>query len=169
MAKDLNNSRNVINDHHQHNCFPRPPDPSILRDIRLQQPRSNVREQHCGRTNGGIPRPSTTDSQAPPVPPETSLPQVQPVPPEASLPQVQPILPQAQTMDAPPGPLEGSTTKLHAYPHSFRAVIERAKLIAQCNAASVDPFVTRPQFLNHRSNEFFNEAVAEAQNMLSGA
>ena len=155
--------------HHQRNCSPHPPDPSILRDICLQQPRSNVREQHHGHTNGGIPRPSTTDSQAPPVPPETSLPQVQPVPPEASLPQVQPVLPQAQTMDAPPGPLEGSATKLHTYPHSFRAMIECAKLIVQCNATSVDPFVTCPQFLDHRSNEFFNEAVAKAQNVPSGA
>ena len=102
---------------------------------------------HTGRSNNEVPRSSTffpVDPQAPPVPPR------------------------AQTADVPPGPLEGPPTKLRAYPHSFRAVIECTKLIAQCNGASVDPFVTRSQLLDHRSTEIFNEALTETQNVPPG-
>ena len=146
MAKDLN-SHDVVNKHHQRNCFPRPPDPSTLRDIHLQQQCSNAREPHCGRSNNEVPRSSTSfpvDSQAPPVPPR------------------------AQTADVPPVDLEGPPTKLRAYPHNFRAVIECTKLIVQYNGASVDPFVTCSQFLDHRSTKIFNEALAETQNVLPG-
>ena len=39
----------------------------------------------------------------------------------------------------PPGELSGSATKLHSYPHKFWEIIERAKQLAQCGAAT-DPF-----------------------------
>lgn len=68
----------------------------------------------------------------------------------------------------PPGPLDGPATRLRAYPVSFRPVIERAKLIAQCNCASVNPFIARPEFVDQRSFEYFNEALVESSNVPQG-
>ena len=39
----------------------------------------------------------------------------------------------------PPGELSGSATKLCSYPYKFPEIIERAKQLAQCGAAT-DPF-----------------------------
>ncbi|KAF8548999.1 hypothetical protein OG21DRAFT_1488886 [Imleria badia] len=58
--------------------------------------------------------------------------------------QAVPALPQAPSVDVPPGPLDGSATKLRAYPLGFRTFIEE------------------------KCFEFFNEALVETQNVPQG-
>ena len=66
------------------------------------------------------------------------------------------------------GELTGHPTKLHSYPNKFREVIERAKLIAQCDSATKDPFPSRSTFLDTLSGEIFNEALVECTNIPPG-
>ncbi|KAF8547050.1 hypothetical protein OG21DRAFT_1527416 [Imleria badia] len=75
---------------------------------------------------------------------------------------------QAMPIDAPAGPLTGPATKLHAYPHNFREVIERTKHISQCECALVDWFPNRSDFLSKKSGEYFSEAIAEVQRVPDG-
>lgn len=62
-------------------------------------------------------------------------------------------------MSMPPGELTGSATKFRSYPHKFREVIERAKQLAQCEAA-LDPFPIKALFLD-KSAMYITEAIAE--------
>ncbi|KAI5984137.1 hypothetical protein EDD15DRAFT_2375503 [Pisolithus albus] len=48
---------------------------------------------------------------------------------------------------APSGELSGPATKLRSYPYKFHEIIEQAKQLAQCGAAS-DPFPTRAWFVH---------------------
>ncbi|KAF8548998.1 hypothetical protein OG21DRAFT_1488885 [Imleria badia] len=155
-------AHDVVNEHHQRNRFPRPPDPSTLQDVRLQQQHSNARCQNHAHINNGVP---STFISIPRCPPQALSAPSQAVPAPS---QAVPAPPQAPSVDVPPGPLDGSATKLHAYPLGFRTVIERAKLIAQCNAASNDPFMPRSQCIEEKCFEFFNEALAETQNVPQG-
>ena len=66
------------------------------------------------------------------------------------------------------GELTGHPTKLRSYPNKFREVIERAKLIAQCDSATKDPFPSRSAFLDTLSGEIFNEALVECTNIPPG-
>ena len=66
------------------------------------------------------------------------------------------------------GELTGHPTKLRSYPNKFCEVIERAKLIAQCDSATKDPFPSRSVFLDTLSGEIFNEALVECTNILPG-
>ncbi|KAF8546499.1 hypothetical protein OG21DRAFT_1527787 [Imleria badia] len=75
---------------------------------------------------------------------------------------------QAMPVDAPAGPLTGPATKLHAYPHNFCEVIERAKHISQCECALVDSFPNRSDFLDKKSGKYFSEAIAEVQRVPDG-
>jgi len=66
------------------------------------------------------------------------------------------------------GELTGPPTKLRSYPNKFREVIERVKLIAQCDSAMKDPFPPRSTFLDTLSGEIFNEALIECTNIPPG-
>jgi hypothetical protein len=100
-------AHDVLNDHHQRNRFSRPPDPSALRDVHLQQQSSNVGNS---RVSSAIPA------------------QAQTVPSQALL---------VPSANSPPGPLTGSTTKLCAYPHKFHEVIEHATRSLNMNVPRV--------------------------------
>lgn len=80
-----------------------------------------------------------------------------------------PVVSNSTLADAPPGPLTGPASKLRAYPHKFREVIERAKHISQCECALVDPFPSRADFLDRKSAEHFTEAIAESQHIPEGS
>ncbi|KAF8547716.1 hypothetical protein OG21DRAFT_1489989 [Imleria badia] len=155
-------AHDVINEHHQHNRFPRPPDPSTLWDVCLQQQHSNARRQNHAHINNEVLSAFISVPQCPPQALPTPS-QAVPVPS-----QVVPAPPQALSVDVPPGPLDGSATKLRAYPLCFCALIERAKLIAQCDAASNDPFMPCSQFIEEKRFEFFNMALMETQNVSQG-
>lgn len=60
---------------------------------------------------------------------------------------------------SPPGELTGPATKFRSYPHKFREVVERAKQLAQCDAA-LDPFPIKALFLD-KSSMYITEAIAE--------
>ena len=62
-------------------------------------------------------------------------------------------------MSVPPGELTGLATKFHSYPHKFHKVIERAKQLAQCDAA-LEPFPIKALFLD-KSGMYITEAIAE--------
>ena len=62
-------------------------------------------------------------------------------------------------MSAPLGELTGPATKFRSYPHKFREIIERAKQLAQCEAA-LDPFPIKTSFLD-KSAMYITEAIAE--------
>lgn len=76
--------------------------------------------------------------------------------------------PPTVTTDVDDGKLTGHPTKLRSYPHKFREVIERAKLIAQCDSATKDPFPSRSTFLDIVSVEIINEALHECINIPQG-
>ena len=60
----------------------------------------------------------------------------------------------------PPGELSGSATKLRSYPHKFQEIIERAKQLAQCSAAT-DPFPVQLWFVEEKSAEYITKAITE--------
>ena len=66
------------------------------------------------------------------------------------------------------GELTGHPTKLRSYPNKFREVIERAKLIAQCDAATKNSFPSHSTFLDTSSGEIFSEALVECTNVPPG-
>lgn len=76
--------------------------------------------------------------------------------------------PQPSQVVATDGALEGHPTKLRSYPFGFRAVIERAKLIAQCDCATKSPFPPRSTFLDISSTEIFSEALLGCENVPAG-
>jgi len=63
------------------------------------------------------------------------------------------------SVSVPPGELTGPATKFCSYPHKFHKVVERAKQLAQCNAA-LDPFPIKALFLD-KSSMYITEAIAE--------
>ena len=63
------------------------------------------------------------------------------------------------------GVLTGHATKFRSYPHKFCKVIECAKLIAQCECATKDPFPAHSTFLDQTSGEIFNKALLKCQNV----
>ncbi|KAF8547047.1 hypothetical protein OG21DRAFT_1527419 [Imleria badia] len=69
--------KDVVNEHHQQNCFPCPPDPSRLHDIRLQQQNSNAGGQRWSHSGNRV---LPILSQVPPTPQATSAPQGPPAP-----------------------------------------------------------------------------------------
>lgn len=66
------------------------------------------------------------------------------------------------------GQLTGNATKLRSYPFGFRQVIEQAKLIAQCDSTTKNPFPNRSTFLDISSTEIFSEALLECENVPPG-
>ena len=66
------------------------------------------------------------------------------------------------------GVLTGSAQKLRLYPIKFREVIERVKLIAQCECATKSPFPDRATFLDTTSGECFSEAISECEGVPPG-
>lgn len=152
-------SIDIVNEYHQCNRFPWPPDPSTLHGVCLQQQHSNARHQNCAHTNNRV---SSAPSSIPP--------QASPAPSQALLPpsQAPSAPPQVPSVDVPLGPLDGPAMKLHAYPLSFCAVIEQAKLIVQCDATSIDPFMPHSLFIDKKCIEFFNEALTETTNVPQG-
>lgn len=135
-------AHNVVDEYHQRNRFPRPPDPSSLRNVRLQQHSSNIANLPRSRSESSVP---SDRAQTPPV------------------------LSQVPSTEAAPGPLTGPATRLRAYPHKFREVIERAKQISQCECALSNPFPARSEFLDRKSGEHFTEAIAESPHVPEGA
>lgn len=171
MDEEQPGIHDVVDDHHRRNRFPVPPDPSTLRNVHLQQEDFNT---------GGPRSANRPPSRISSVQPDTrSIPSrahlVQPLPSQprshearSRSPEDSSTVPQVPSVDTPSGPLSGPATKLRSYPSSFRAVIERAKLIAQCDCAAVNPFPARPEFLDRKSVEYFNEAFAETTNVPQG-
>ncbi|KAF9230678.1 hypothetical protein BU15DRAFT_83326 [Melanogaster broomeanus] len=133
----------VIAAYHQRNGKPRVPDPEQLREIRNQQ-----------KERVGVIQDSTTAHERSgnlnPKPQGTPVPS---------------MVPTAVTSD---GTLTGHATKFCSYPHRFHKVIERAKLIAQCECATKDPFPARSTFLDQSSAEIINEALLECENVPPG-
>ncbi|KAG6369751.1 hypothetical protein JVT61DRAFT_13621 [Boletus reticuloceps] len=153
-SSNNSDARDVVREYHQCNRFPCPLDPSALHDICLQHQVARPKVHQ----NGAPPLPS--------IPSQALLPQAQvQVPPPA---QAVHMPPQVPSVDAAAGPLDGPATKLRTYPISFCPLIEHAKLIAQCNCASVNPFTSHLEFLDQRCVEYFNEALAETPNVLQG-
>jgi hypothetical protein len=133
-----------------------------LPDIRLQHQDANAKVQHRaqnGNRLAALSVPSSIPSQAPLPPAQAQA----PAPPAQAL----SILPQVPSVDAIPGPLDGPATKLCSYPISIHPLIEHAKLVAQCNCASVNPFIARSEFFD-QSVEYFNEVLAETVNVPQG-
>ena len=66
------------------------------------------------------------------------------------------------------GVLTGSAQKFQSYPNKFREVIERAKLITQCECTTKSPFPDRATFLDTTAIECFNEAISECEDVPPG-
>lgn len=132
----------VVCAHHQSNGFPRSPAPERLRAICTQQPPS------AGLTVSEPPQIVTSSVAQGPQPLESTD-----------------IATVRTTAD---GKLTGHPTKLRSYPNKFRKVIERAKLITQCNAATKNSFPSRSTFLDTSSGEIFSEALVECTNVPPG-
>ena len=66
------------------------------------------------------------------------------------------------------GVLTGSAQKFQSYPNKFREVIERAKLIAQCECATKSPFPDCATFLDTTGVECFNKAISECEDVPPG-
>lgn len=134
-------SEDVVRAHHRRNGFPRAPSPERLRTIRDQQ-----------HLSAGVVRSTVAQNNASSVAegPEPSSEIAHP------------------TVAAPDGELQGHPTKLRSYPFGFRPVIERAKLIAQCDSATKNPFPVRSTFLDVSSAEIFSEALLGCENVPAG-
>ena len=131
----------VVRAYHQCNGFPRAPPPEQLHAIRNRQPPSawvSISEPAQNVANNVAQGPSSKSTGAPTV------------------------------LTAADGELMGHPMKLRSYPNKFCEVIERAKLIAQCNSATKDPFPPRSTFLDMLSGEIFNEALVECTNIPPG-
>ena len=66
------------------------------------------------------------------------------------------------------GLLTGPAQKFRSYPHKFREVIERVKLISQSECTTKCPFLDRVIFLDTTSVECFNEAISECEDVPPG-
>ena len=131
----------VVRAYHQCNGFPRAPPPEQLHAIRNRQPpsaRVSISEPAQNVANNVAQGSSSESTGAPTV------------------------------LTAADGELTGHPTKLRSYPNKFREVIERAKLIAQCDSTTKDPFPPRSTFLDMLSGEIFNEALVECTNIPPG-
>ena len=139
MSKDrYSEHSDVVHAHHQRNGFPRAPAPEQLHAIRNRQPVS---------TGVTVPEPPQPVTSSMDQPSSTGAPTV---------------------LTPADGELTGHPTKLRSYPNKFREVIERAKLIAQCDAATKNPFPHCSTFLDTLSGEIFNEALVECPNIPPG-
>ena len=128
--------------YHQGNRFPHAPAPEQLRAVRNQQQSSaGVTISEPAHNVSSVAQGSQPSSES------TGAPTV---------------------LIAADGELTGHPTKLRSYPNKFREVIERAKLIVQCDSATKDPFPSRSTFLDTLSGEIFNEALVECTNILPG-
>ena len=128
--------------YHQGNRFPRAPAPEQLQAVRNQQRSSaGVTVSEPAHNVSSVAQGSQPSSES------TGAPTV---------------------LIAADGELTGHPTKLRSYPNKFREVIERAKLIAQCDSATKDPFPSRSAFLDTLSGEIFNEALVECTNIPPG-
>lgn len=123
----------VVEEHHRRNRFPHAPDPQQLRDIR--QSHGTVAPSSQVATLSGQPSGSHIEN----------------------------ILGAIEQTPIPPGELTGNPTKLRSYPPKFREIIERAKQLAQCGAAAMDPFPSRASFINEKSAQYIAEAIAERE------
>lgn len=134
LAEESHSQTDVVEEHHRRNCFPRAPDPQRLRDIRQQQ--------LPGNALGRLPRDTPLDEDSSTMHPDA----------------------EGLVADAaePAGELTGVATKLRSYPYKFREIIERAKQLAQCGAAS-DPFPNRAWFVDEKGSEYITEAIAERE------
>lgn len=150
-------ARDVVNDYHQHNHFPRPPDPSSLHNVRHQQHNSSVGNP-CSSGNQVTTPSQANGNRATSV----ILPQADGNRATLSVPS------QDASADVPPGPLTGSPAKFQSYPHKFHTVIKCAKQISQCECALVNPFPSCADFLDRKSAEHFTEAIAETQHVPQG-
>lgn len=126
----------MVEEHQRRNRLPRAPDPEHLRDIRQRQ------------HSGNFLRPLAQDAQS-----DEELYTLHPEGPVADA---------AEGLSVPPGELTGAATKLRSYPYKFREIIERAKQLAQCGAAT-DPFPSRAWFVDEKSLEYITEAIAERE------
>ena len=154
----------VVGAHHRHNGGLRVPAPERLQEVRNQQvtqastggPHVPAPEQLQEVRNQQVTQAPTTAHEG-----SASL--------NANPQSVQaPVPSMAPTEATSDGVLMGHATKFWSYPHKFREVIERAKLIAQCECVTKDPFPARSTFLDQTSGEIFNEALLECQNVLAG-
>jgi len=68
----------------------------------------------------------------------------------------------AEQLSVSPGELSGVATKLRSYPPKFRKIIERAKQLVQCGAAS-NPYPPRAWFIEEQSAVYFTEAIVECE------
>ncbi|KAI6012126.1 hypothetical protein BKA83DRAFT_4501089 [Pisolithus microcarpus] len=66
------------------------------------------------------------------------------------------------------GELMGHPTKLCSYPNKFHKVIERAKLIMQCDSAMKNPFPPCSMFLDTLSVEIFNKVLVKCMDTPAG-
>ncbi|KAF9232778.1 hypothetical protein BU15DRAFT_80857 [Melanogaster broomeanus] len=133
----------IVAAYHQRNGKPHVPEPERLWEIHNQQkePVRVIQDSTTAHERSGNLNPK---------------PQGTPVPS---------TVPTVATSDSA---LMGHAMKLCSYPHRFREVIERAKLIAQCECATKDPFPTHSMFLDQSSAEIINEALLECENVLPG-
>ncbi|KAI6006097.1 hypothetical protein EDD15DRAFT_2359232 [Pisolithus albus] len=134
----------VVRAYHQRNGFPHVPAPERLRAIHDQQ-----------QPSSGI----TISMPAQDV--ACGVAQSSQLPPESTGPPTTVLL----TAD---GELMGHPTKLRSYPNKFQEVIERAKLIVQCDSATKNPFPSCSTFLDIMSGEIFNEALVKCTNTPPG-
>ena len=135
LAADVRPQIDVVEQYHRRNRFPRAPDPQQLREVNQCPPLD------CSSA------PVTQDA------------------PEDGISFTQPNMDgfdATEQIPTPLGELSGSATKLRSYPHKFREIIERAKQLAQCGAAT-DPFPVRSWFVEEKSAEYITEAIAERE------
>ena len=142
LEQNYGDDSDVVRAHHQGNGFPRAPAPGRLRAIRnWQQPstRTTVLEPDQNVMSSVVQHSQPSEFTGAPT-----------------------------VLIAADGELTGQPMKLRSYPNKFHEVIEWAKLIVQCDAATKDPFPSRSTFLDTLSGEFFNEALAECTNIPPG-
>jgi len=111
LAEDARSQLDVVEEHHRRNCFPCAPDPQQLREVneRAFSDRPSAPVARDASQDVSFSQPITDDLDA------------------------------TEHISTPPGELSGSATKLRSYPYKFWEIIERAKQLAQCGAAT-DPF-----------------------------
>ena len=99
---------------------------------------------------------STLTSQAMPLDENPSLPLTQSHDMDSPIPDIIEHLPVSS------GELSGPVTKLRSYPPKFCKIIEWAKQLVQCGAAS-NPYPPRAWFVEEQSAMYFTEAIVECK------
>jgi len=137
LMEEMRFQTDVVEEHHRRNRLPRAPDP----------------QQLCHICQGHS---STPTSQATPLDENLNLPSARPHDMEGPDPNV------AEQLSVSPGELSGPAMKLRSYPPKFHEIIERAKQLAQCGAAS-NPYPPRAWFVEEQSAVYFTEAIVERE------